>query len=190
MKRIILTAITALIALSAIAQNAHLKFKGIPVDGNYNVFAQELVAKGFKQIEASDDGIALVGNFMATPDVVVVVYPDPSTKIVYNVSAMIEAGNSWNLIKNKFDEIVATYKEKYGEPSEYSEEFASDIGKNDLSRLYSIDDSKCYYKAVWDVEGGSIGIAPAYLMTKYYIICSYSDDENIKALKRTVLDDI
>lgn len=190
MKKILLTIILAFIALSASSQDAHLKFKGIPVDGNYKAFAQKLVAKGFRQVEISDDGIALVGNFMATPDVMVVVYPDPSTKVVYNVSAMLEAGNSWNLIKNKFDEIVATYKEKYGEPTEYSEDFAPGVGSSDYSRRDSIDDNKCYYKAVWDTEGGRIGIAPAYFMAKYYIICSYIDDENIKAVRKTIIDDI
>ncbi|MBP5332912.1 MAG: hypothetical protein J6Y66_01935 [Bacteroidales bacterium] len=190
MKRILLSATVALLSVVLYAQDAHLKFKGIPVDGNYKAFAQKLVAKGFKQMEATDDGIVLVGNFMATPDVMVIVYPDPSTKIVFNVSAMLEAGDSWPLIEKKFDEIVATYKEKYGEPTEYSEEFAPGVVNSDYYRRESIDNGQCYYKAVWDVEGGRIGIAPAYFMLKYYIICAYIDDENIKAVRKTIIDDI
>lgn len=190
MRRIILTATAALLSVILYAQDPHLKFKGIPLDGNYKAFAQKLVTKGFRQMEATDNGIVLIGNFMANPEVMVVVYPDPSTKVVFNVSAMLEAGDSWPLIKKKFDEIVSTYKEKYGEPTEYSEEFDPGVGNSDYSRRESIDNGQCYFKAIWDTEGGRIGIAPAYFMLKYYIICAYIDNQNIKAVRKTVLDDI
>ena len=111
MKRILFTAVAVLMAISLYAQEAHLKFKGIPIDGNYKEFAQKLIQKDFKQIEVSNDGIVLKGNFMATPGVMVVVYPDPTSKAVSMVSAMIETGDSWAQIEGKYYDVIETYKE-------------------------------------------------------------------------------
>lgn len=190
MKKILLVFYTALFAFSAIAQDSHLKFKGIPVDGNYKEFAQKLVEKGFKQMDESENGVVLVGNFMASPGVMVVVYPDPTSKVISNVSAMLETGDRWPLVEKKFKDTVATYKEKYGEPTEYSEEFAPDVYDSEYFRMKAIKEGQCYYRAIWDIEGGRIAITPIYFLSQYYIICAYIDEQNTKALKQTVLDDI
>lgn len=75
MKRFIFSITAVIISFSLYALDAHLKFKGIPIDGNYKEFAQELIQKDFKQIEATNDGIVLKGNFMATPGVMVLCLP-------------------------------------------------------------------------------------------------------------------
>lgn len=56
MKKALLISLFALLAAVCFGQEAaHLKFKGIPLDGNYKAFAQKLVQKGFKQIDITDD---------------------------------------------------------------------------------------------------------------------------------------
>lgn len=114
MKKFLIVAAAVLLSISALAQTEHLKFKGIPIDGEYKAFAQKLVQKGFRQVESTADGIVLSGNFMATPEVMVLVYPDPTSKKVSTVSAMIEAGDNWPTIEGKYYDVVDTYKEKYG----------------------------------------------------------------------------
>lgn len=190
MKKVLLLILSITLTLSAYAQEAHLKFKGIPVDGNYKEFAQKLVQKGFRQIEISEDGVALKGNFMATPDVLVVVYPDPKSKVVSNVSAMIDAGDKWPDIENKYRSIVATYTEKYGVPTEHVEEFTVDVHNDDYWRKDALRNSQCNYKSQWEVEGGRIVIALAFFQRNFYVINSYIDDQNIKALRQTILEDI
>ncbi|MBP5335107.1 MAG: hypothetical protein J6Y61_04885 [Bacteroidales bacterium] len=190
MKRNIITTMVVLMAVALNAQNAHLKFKGIPIDGEYKAFAQQLVQKGFKQIESSPDGIILTGNFMATPGVMVVVYPDPTSKSVSAVSALVEAGDNWPTIEDKYYDVVATYKEKYGEPSEHVEEFTTDVHNEDFFRKNALHDGQCNYKSLWEVEGGHIVISLAYFQFKYYVVCAYADEQNVKALRKTIIDDI
>lgn len=190
MKRLLILAISALLTLSLSAQDAHLKFKGIPIDGEYKAFSQKLVQKGFKQVEVSADGIVLVGNFMATPGVMVVVYPDPTSKAVSMVSAMIETCDSWAQIESKYNDVVETYKEKYGEPTEHMEEFTTEVYNSDSRRKIAVQDGQCNYKTLWETEGGRIVISPAYFKFKYYIICAYMDEQNVKALRQTIIDDI
>lgn len=189
-KRLITFAVLTLFAFSASAQDAHLKFKGIPIDGNYKEFAQKLIQKDFKQIEATNDGIVLRGNFMATPGVMVIVYPDPKSKTVSAVSALIEAGDNWSTIEGKYRDVVDTYKEKYGEPTEHVEEFTTDFASSDALRKNALHDGQCNYKSLWEVEGGRIVISLAYFQFDYYVICAYVDEQNIKALRQTIIDDI
>lgn len=190
MKRFIITVVAILMAVTLNAQDAHLKFKGIPIDGEYKAFAQKLVQKGFKQVEVSTDGIVLVGNFMATPGVMVVVYPDPTSKAVSMVSAMIETGDSWAQIESKYFDVINTYKEKYGEPTEHVEEFTTDVYNSDSWRKSALQDGQCNYKTLWETEGGRIVISPTYFDFRYFIVCAYVDEQNVKALRQTIINDI
>lgn len=190
MRRFIFSITAVIISFSLYAQDAHLKFKGIPIDGNNKEFAQKLIQKDFKQIEATNDGIILTGNFMATPGVMVLVYPDPTTKAVSAVSAMIEAGDNWPTIEGKYKDVVETYKEKYGEPTEHVEEFTTNYASSDALRKNALHDGQCNYKSLWEVEGGRIVISLAYFQFNYYVICAYVDEQNVKALRQTIIDDI
>ena len=190
MKRFIITVVAVLMAVTLNAQDAHLKFKGIPIDGEYKAFSQKLVQKGFKQVEASADGIILVGNFMATPEVLVVVYPDPTSKAVSMVSAMIEAGDNWAEIESGYYDVINTYKQKYGEPTEHIEEFTTKVYDSDPMRLMALQNGQCNYKTLWETEGGRIVISPTYVNFNHYIVCAYVDEQNAKALRQTIIDDI
>lgn len=191
MKKTLLIAFLTLFSIVCLGQEAaHLKFKGIPIDGEYKAFSQKLVQKGFKQVEVSTDGIVLVGNFMATPGVMVVVYPDPKSKAVSMVSAMIETGDSWAQIESKYYDVIDTYKEKYGEPTEHVEEFTTEVYNSDSWRKDALHDGQCNYKTLWETEGGRIVISPTYFNFKHYIVCAYVDEQNVKALRQTIIDDI
>ena len=189
-KRFIFSVVAVLLSVTLNAQTPHLKFKGIPIDGEYKAFSQKLIQKGFKQVDISSDGIVLIGNFMATPGVMVLVYPDPTSKAVSMVSAMIDAGDSWAQIESKYYDVIDTYKEKYGEPSEHVEEFTTEVYNSDSWRKNALQDGQCNFKTFWDTEGGRIVIYPTYFNFKYYIVCSYVDEQNIKALRQTIIDDI
>lgn len=189
MKRFLTSVVAALMTVTLIAQTPHLKFKGIPIDGNYKDFARELIQKDFIQIESSDDGIVLLGNFMATPGVIVVVYPDPTSKVVSAVAAMIDAGDSWSSIKSTYKETVETYTKKYGGPTDQTEGFRGDI-YSDYYRLKAIQEERCDYKTCWELHEGKITIVPAYYGGSYYIVCGYADGQNIEALRQTIIDDI
>ena len=190
MKKVLIMTAAVFLSISALAQTEHLKFKGIPIDGEYKAFAQKLVQKGFRQVESTADGIVLTGNFMATPGVMVLVYPDPTSKKVSTVSAMIEARDNWPTIEGKYYDIVDTYKEKYGEPTQHVEEFTVDVHNDDFFRKNALHDGQCNYKTLWEIEGGRIVLSLAYFQLRYYVICSYVDEQNVKALRQTIIDDI
>ena len=139
MKRLITVLLAVVISITSFSQDKrqHLVFKGIPIDGDYNVFAQKLVQKGFKIVESTQDGVVLKGTFMATANVMVSVHPDPKTKKVSSVMAFLEAGDNWPTIENNYETVIEFYKEKYGEPNKHVEEFTIDVHDNDLVRKHA-----------------------------------------------------
>lgn len=64
------------------AQNTHLTFKSIPIDGNVNDFAAGLSKKGFTQIrDLEDNSILLEGRF-ADFDAVIGLKATPKSKTI------------------------------------------------------------------------------------------------------------
>lgn len=190
MKKILIVAASALISVYAQAQIEHLIFKGIPVDGEYKAFAQKLVQKGFSLEDSSEDGIVLTGTFMATPEVTVLVFPEPSSKNVFSVSAMIDAGDKWPIIEKKYYKVVDLYKEKYGEPTQHVEEFTVEVHNDDFFKKNALQEGQCNYESLWETEGGRIVISLSYFRFNYYVICAYEDEQNVKARRQTMIDDI
>jgi len=191
MKRLFLTIFVTLftVALYAQTESNHLTFKGIPIDGDYKVFAQKLVQKGFVQTGTSDDGILLKGTFMAHPNVSVGVYPNPSTKTVAGVSAIIEVGDNWSTIEDQYYDIVDLYSEKYGNCTSHIEEFTTTVYGNS-SKLSCIRNGECNYSSTWELDAGMIIIAIDYFDHKYCVICNYYDEINYNTYRQSMLDDI
>ena len=96
----------------------------------------------------------------------------------------------WGSIEGKYYDVAGTYKEKYGEPSEHIEEFTTEVHNDDYFRKNALREGQCNYKMQWDVEGGRIVISLAYFQFSYYVICAYVDEQNVKALRQTIIDDI
>lgn len=190
MKRLLII-VLFLVSLVCGAQEqiAHLKFKGIPIEGNYEVFAQTLIKKGFTLQYTGDDGLMLKGPFMGESDVSVVVIPEPKNGALTSVMAMIDAGHNWQSIENKYRHVVNTYKEKYGEPAETVESFTNDIS-SDILKLHYLSEGKCDFHSTWQFDYGKIMISIAYIDLTEYIACLYVNEENAKSYHKAIIDDI
>ena len=193
MKRVITIIAAFLLVFTSTAQTTqkqHLKFKGVPIEGNFSEFVMNLVQKGFQQISMSADNAILVGNFMAVPGVTVVVWPNPASKAVSSVNAFIPAGENWPEIKASYYNTVKTYTEKYGAPSEHEERFTTNPENNDYLRKVALREGRCIYFSLWKVEGGVIRVSLTCIDFQYYVRCEYLDEQNEDALHKTILDEI
>ena len=119
MKRILAIFSAIFISTILLGQNEHLRFKGVEINGNYKTFSQELVKKGFVIQESTDYGVLLRGEFMGHPNVLTMVYPDSKTQKVISVGAFLETRDNWQSMLSTFENVVETYKKKYGEPDKY-----------------------------------------------------------------------
>lgn len=90
----------------------HMKFMGIPIDGNVSSFCNSLANKGFtKQNRATKEIVTFKGDFFGQ-DAIVDVNFDPNSKIVYsvNVSIVKNFGFELTVIQKEIMDII---EEKY-----------------------------------------------------------------------------
>lgn len=132
MKRLIFSFFIIFLSLSISAQ--HLKFMGIPIDGNINTFASKLNAKGFSISPLNKDaGVGLrimVGRFFNEAAQLWISYT-PSTKTVYSVRVVFWS-DSETVCKSFKEELEESIKEKY----DYEYEDGKTMGGTPINVYY------------------------------------------------------
>lgn len=116
MKKILLSIALALVTTFAFAQNSHLKFMGIELDGSITDFQSKLYAKGFKNSKLPFDkknGIRIYDGTFMGEDATVVVFYNERSKQVRSAKPVIEKYGKIH-IQDLFDEIEDKLDIKYG----------------------------------------------------------------------------
>lgn len=172
------------------AQNAHLTFKDIPIDGNVKDFADKLSKKGFTQVKGLDDDIFMEGKF-ADFDAVVGLFGTPKSKIIWQVVVITKKYTSWQAMKADFKKYKEIYTKKYGKPANDYHFFSRPYYEGDGYEMQALKLEKCTYATVFKIPEGTIMIK----MTKWGDISfSYEDNINVKIRnsesEKSVLNDI
>lgn len=119
MKKIIMLWLFAFISVVSFAQNTteHLNYMGIPINGTITQFQAKLQAKGcsLDKLTSSSLGVgcrAFNGKFVGNK-VVIYVYYDEHTKIVYRVKSVI-SGTSEDIAEQEYNKVKNMLLQKYG----------------------------------------------------------------------------
>lgn len=114
-KRKLFLVLFCLFTIMASAQNGHLKFMGIPLNGTINEFSAKLIAKGFK-VDAyskySPVGSRTFDGVFMGRKTSIHVYYIPSTKIVYRAKACI-TNEDEDIVKGIYNETKSLLLDKY-----------------------------------------------------------------------------
>lgn len=181
MKRIALLLINCLIAAALQAQNGHLKFMGIPLNGTINQFQQKLIAKGVKPYAdfnelAQDEPVRYFsGNFAGNKALIKIKYNN-KTKIVWGAMVLIEYTDS-----KYADSQLDYYKKKLLSKYPYSKE--ENVLKNGIPTIMiSVVDPKDFlgFIYLYTVKGS----------TKVNLILNYKDYSNTEANEKENLKDL
>lgn len=92
----------AMLGLFAQNDSEHLKFMGIPIDGQLNVFVKKLEQKGLKKVELVEDGSVLIGEFANYEDCKIVVNYLTGSMLVNSVVVFLPEQNSWSRLENDY----------------------------------------------------------------------------------------
>ena len=173
--------------------NKHLTFKGIPITGTVENFAQKMEAKGLKRIPSDKRWAAFVGEFAGYPKSLIFVYKIPNRNIVHKVIVFLPPKNSWARLEEEYDKFKGMLTNKYGEPSWYSETFKE--GKSavsDFSKMLLLKEGNCDYWTQWEVENGDIkvDIAPIIDTDDGNIRIAYFDKINDALADKAKEDDL
>ena len=79
--------------------NNHLTFKGIPITGTVESFAQKLVSKGFKKIDSDKTSVVFEGEFAGYSGCRICVCKNSNRNIVYQVAVDFPTEDSWSRLE-------------------------------------------------------------------------------------------
>lgn len=138
------------------AQNAHLTFKDIPIDGNVKDFADKLSEKGFTQVKGLEDDMIIMKGKFADFDAEVLLLATPKSKIIWKVSVLSEEYTSWGSIKSDFEKYKELYIKKYGKPSTDFHHFYRPYYEGDGYEMQALKLEKCTYATIFKIPEGTI----------------------------------
>lgn len=188
MKRLLIFITLSIFSIcNTIAQDTdHFTFKGIPIDGSVNNFAQQLVSDGYYKVNNN----TYRGKFLRNDCAVTIVADDDN--MVWRVAATFASIDTWNDLENSFDSYVSLYSEKYGKPKKHFKEFSTYTGSDSLLKMIAIDGGNCKYTAYWELPQGSIEVKIVE-GNRYNTGCIriiYTDSSNKSAVHKSDLDEI
>ena len=188
MRKFLFTLAFALMVMVTFAQDEHMTFKGIPLQGSLNAFVQKLKGKGFTPMETTTEDATLIGKFASYDDCFVFVYAEKGN--VSSVMVMFPEQKTWNAITNRYYSLVGMLTEKYGTP-ETVERFSDGEPGSDYLRFHALLNGECIYISKFKTQNGSIKIA--MIGTDYNaasVTIKYSDDKNEEAERKSMMDDL
>lgn len=191
MKRIITLGLAIMLAFAATAQNGHLTFKGVPIDGTLNEFVGKLKQKGFTQI-GKDKGVAIMeGEFAAFKGCTVAVYEHESG-LVNRVGVMFPERDTWSMLYNDYSKLKEMLTQKYGKPSDETEEFQGySTPRDDHSKLHEVGMDRCRYITDFTTENGVVELRISHdSFSSYFVVLVYVDAENETKVRSSAIDDL
>ena len=184
MKRILFILALVMSTVTMMAEDEHLKFKGVEIDGNLSSFAKKLEGQGFTISSVEDDYYKMTGTFTAQ-DVKLVVRATPYSKIVYSVLVVYEPIHPWPSQEQHYRKIVENLKNKYGTPSEEIWDVNTSLPEHYISEKKSTAQTR------FNCENGEITIGiynTLYVGVSTYIL--YQDKENYAIYEEEVASDL
>ena len=159
MKRILTIAVLIFSFIFVMAQtpNKHLTFKGIPITGTLENFAQELGAKGFKKTYSDKNVVVFKGEFAGYSGCKIYAFKIPNRNIVHKVVVRFPEKSSWARLEEEYNQFKDMLTNKYGEPTSHSEIFKEGASTfNDDAKMSSLKEGNGAYWSAWKVDNGTI----------------------------------
>ena len=192
----ILFLLFAVLPILGYAQQEHMTFKGVPINGKLTDMVTKLEKAGFYDSYKADEcHYALRGTFTGEScDIFITATPKTKTVCSVMVSYKQEY-NSWSTLKSKYIDLRDAFKAKYGEPISDNKSFKYPYTEGDGHEITAIAVGKCDYSCVFKSEDkGYVVLYIGKGGSGANILLLYSDNINSKLQdqedKANVMNDI
>lgn len=167
----------------------HLDYKGIPVNGNINDFAQTLVNKGVSISEKTKAKIVLVGEYSDIDESRIEIWGTPGSSTTYKIGELLPEENYWKSLKSKYFGLKEKFTIKYGVGK--SVEYFAKPYREGYNEMEAAILGKCKYSTKWVTEKGSVSLE---ISTNGQIYIEYIDAMNAaladKEKRKAVMNEI
>lgn len=164
---------------NSVNSQEHLKFKGIPINGNVNAFSKELAKQGFTISNTKGSMVTLIGEFVGKRCEITVV-GTKKTFLTWKLYIEFNKLNSWSALKSDYKELKEQFTKKYGD-GEYYEFFSKPYYEGDGYETTALSVDKCTWSTYWKVDMGNIDIT---IEGSNNISISYQDMLNTEVMRK------
>lgn len=193
MRRFFTLLVLTIMLYDAGAQNQHLSFKGVPIDGTLKAYTDAMIKAGF-HYEGTYDGVAaLSGDFAGHKGCTIGVYTLKNLDVVSFISVLFPDQETWTSLKSEYETLKSMLTEKYGEPEESKERFTTYVGDytNGLV-MHALKEEKYEWYTSFSTELGTIKltISEGEKYSTGRVVLIYMDKANAEKVRSAAMDDL
>ena len=189
MRRFLTTIISLIFATAVFAQETHLKFKGVPIDGSLTEFVNKMKTAGFTH-RGTEDGIAILeGDFAGYKNCNVAVYTVKPLNIVSMIGVIFENRHNWSDLESDYNLLKELLTEKYGVPTKVIEEFERTY-INDNDKIHELSMERGTWASVFETESGDIELMILSEGLRSSVVLRYRDKVNTGKVRQQALEDL
>ena len=190
MKKILLSLMISLFAMTSYGQISHMKFKGIPMEGTQSAFVKKLVEKGLSYVGKEGNTAILEGEFATIKECTIVVERFSDRDQVSMVAVIFPEEDTWNGVAGCYFALKDMLKEKYGNPY-CIEKFSDKDPVDNFLRFHRLLRNECEYLSEFTCENGKIQLT---MKKQDYnsasAVLRYIDNANAIEKRQKMMDDL
>lgn len=192
MKKLFALIICIALVCGVKAQEQHLSFKGVPINGTLKEYTNAMVKAGF-QYEGTEDGLALLsGDFAGFKGCIVGVSTLKNCDVVNRIVVLFPDKDNWSALMGDYEHLKDLLTVKYGQPDIVRENFTNYRGNDSSLKMYAVNDGEIEWFAIFrtdlgDIELTLVGGTYSHLAR---VRLSYYDKENTNTVRQNALDDL
>ncbi len=165
------------------------EFMGVDVGGQKSQIIKKFKAKGFRvDGDEKKDAIMMRGK-ANNMELELIISCSPISKKVWKVSVYLPKQDTWEALKEQYDEYLENLSDKYGKPESTYTGFAEGYKEGEGDEMEGVEADKCIYSAYWKPSKGiSIKISQYKQIKIGYEneVNSKIDDQEKKKIKTSI----
>lgn len=158
----------------------HMAFKGIPIDGNINDFAQELARQGFTLSERERTKIVMSGEFLSVKECTITMTGTDKSVTLWKIGVLFPEESFWKILKDKYFELKKEFTARYGE-GKSSESFVKPYKDGDRCEMQAVLFGKCRFSTLWITETGTVSLE---ITSNAQVCIEYKDSHNMTVAEK------
>ena len=157
MKKLFLLLVFLSMVSMGIAQEQHLTFKGVPIDGTMKECTAALIKAGLN-VDSRENGMTfLTGEVAGYKGCIVGVVSAQDCDLVCSIGVLFPNRDQWTELENDYRQLKSMLTKKYGKPTRENEGFAVFVGNNINGMVMdAIREGQCEYYACYSTGLGDI----------------------------------
>jgi hypothetical protein len=193
MKAIFITLSAILLSLNLSAQSAenqHLLFKGVPIDGTLSEYVEKMKLNGFTLLDSTNYGAMFNGEFANYQNCKIGVGTSNKKDLVSTVFVLFTEREEWNDLYGDYNRLKQMLSEKYGAPNESIEKWENGYEPMLALRISAVKRGECNFTTSFVTPKGKIQLRIEHKDATCFVFLGYFDKINGEIMKAKAIDDL